>query len=148
MNTIRILFDEDVIVVGMEREVQYFVTIDCIRASTCRANICFQMIVLYGCSFVNDYDIDTLRKNCLTSVFRACYNHFWTRNNTDPILEPGYEVHFKDNIWSYIVRYIVVGLYLLPDRLAAQQSRHFLKAVLVEVPRNVRANLNATNPLQ
>jgi hypothetical protein len=47
-----------------------------------------------------------------------------------------------------IVRYIVVGLYLLPDRLAAQQHRDLLKIVLVEVPRNVRASLNATNPLQ
>jgi hypothetical protein len=72
----------------------------------------------------------------LTSVFRACCNLFWTRNNTHAILETGYEVHLKGNIWSYIVRYIVVGLYLLPDRLAAQQNRHFLKAVLVEAPRN------------
>jgi hypothetical protein len=41
-----------------------------------------------------------------------------------------------------------VGLYLLPVRLAAQHYRDFLKVVLVEVPRNVRASLNATNPLQ
>jgi len=41
-----------------------------------------------------------------------------------------------------------VGLYFLPDRLEAQQYRDFLKVVLVEVPRNVTASLNATNPLQ
>ena len=106
------------------------------------------MIVLHGCSFVNDCDIDTLRMSCLTSVFRACYSHFSARNNTHAILEPVYEVHFKDNICSYIVRYIVVGLYFLPVRLAAQQYSDFLKVLLVEVPRNVRATLNATNLLQ
>jgi hypothetical protein len=63
-----------------------------------------------------------------------------------------YEVHIRGNICSYIVKYIVVGLYLLPDRLAAQQYRDFLKVVLpdllAEVPLNVRASLNATYPLQ
>jgi hypothetical protein len=62
-----------------------------------------------------------------------------------------YEVHIRGSICFYIVKYIVVGLYLLPDRLAAQQYRDFLKVVLpdllVEVPLNVRASLN-TNPLQ
>jgi hypothetical protein len=77
------------------------------------------MIALYGCSFVNVYDIDTLRMNYLLqdSVPHVYSSHFWTRSNAHAIREPGYQVQFKVAIWSYIVRDIVVCLYL-PDRLA------------------------------
>jgi hypothetical protein len=152
MNTIRLLVSEDVIFSDVERQTKYFVTMDCIRANTCRAHISFHMIVLNGCNFVNGCDFGILQMSCLASVFRACYYHFWTRNNTYVILEPWYELHIRGNIWSYIVKYIVMGLCLLPDRLAAQQYRNLLKVVLpdllAQVPLNVTASLNTTNPLQ
>lgn len=141
MNTIRILVNKDVIIEGMERSTASV-------SLTCRADVYFQMTVLYGCSFVNGCDIDIQLMSCLPIY---C-DHFRMRNEAHAIRKPAYEVHFKGNIWSYIARYMIVGLYLLPDRLTAQQYRDFLKVVLpdllVEVLLNVRASLNETNPLK
>jgi hypothetical protein len=43
-------------------------TINCIHTTTRGAHICFQTIVLYGCSFTDCYDINTLR---MSSFFRT-----------------------------------------------------------------------------
>jgi hypothetical protein len=75
----------------------------------------------------------------------SVHSHLWARDNPHAIRERGYQVRFSVNVWVVIVGDIVVGLYLLPDRLTAQRYRDFLETVLPglleDVPRAVKQRL-------
>jgi hypothetical protein len=98
-------------------------TISYIHTITRGAQICFQRIVLYGCTYANGYDINTLRINSFYTIFCAqtkregVFNvhnsHLWARDNPHAIRECGYQVRFSVNIWAGIVGDIGVGPYLL-----------------------------------
>jgi hypothetical protein len=57
-------------------------------------------------------------------------SHLWAWDNPHAIRERGYQVHFSVSVWAGIVGYVVVGPYLLPDRLTPQRYRDFLETVL------------------
>jgi hypothetical protein len=59
-------------------------------------------------------------------VFNVHNSHLWARDNPHAIRERVYQVRFSVSIWAGIVEVIVVGPYLLPDRLTAQRYRDFL----------------------
>jgi hypothetical protein len=67
---------------------------------------------------------------CFTreGVFNVHNSHVWARDNTHAIRERGYQVRFSVRVWAGIVGYIVVGPYLLPERLTAQRFRDFLES--------------------
>jgi hypothetical protein len=69
---------------------------------------------------------------CFTreGVFNVLNSHLWAQDNPHAIRERGYQVRFSVSVWDGIVGDIVVGLYLLPDRLTAQRYRDFLETVL------------------
>jgi hypothetical protein len=69
---------------------------------------------------------------CFTceGVFNVYNSHLWARDNPYVIRERGYQVCFSVSVWAGIVGDIVVGPYLLPDRLTAQRYRDFLETVL------------------
>jgi hypothetical protein len=69
---------------------------------------------------------------CLTreGVFKAHISHLWARDNPHAIRERGYQFRFSVSVWAGIVGDIVMGPYLLPDRLTAQRYRDFLGAGL------------------
>jgi hypothetical protein len=54
------------------RSSKYFTTINCIHNTTREANICFQTTILYGCHWVNTYDIKTLQM-----TDEACFIQWW-----------------------------------------------------------------------
>jgi hypothetical protein len=59
------------------------------------------------------------------------YNsHLWARDNLHAIREHGYQVRSSVSVWGGIVGDIVLGPYLLPDTLIAQQYLDFLETVL------------------
>jgi hypothetical protein len=70
-------------------------------------------------------------KACFTreGVFIVHNNHIWAWDNPHAIREHGYKVHFSISVWAVIIRDIVVGPCLLPDRLTAQYH-DFLETVL------------------
>jgi hypothetical protein len=118
-------------------------TINCIHTTTRGALICFQTIVLYGCSFTNGYDVNTLRISSFSQhsvdrrrvftregLFSVHNSHLWARDNPHAIRERGYRVRFSVSLWAGIVGDIVVGSYLLPDRLTDQRYRDCLETVL------------------
>jgi hypothetical protein len=84
---------------------------------------------------------------CFTreGVFNVLNSHLWARDNPHAIRERGYQVRFIVSVWAGIVGDIVVGPYLLPDKLTAQQYRDFLETVLPgllqDVPLAVRQRL-------
>jgi hypothetical protein len=63
-------------------------------------------------------------------VFNVHNSHLWARDNPHAIRERGYQVRFSISVWAGIVGDIVVGPYLLPDRLTAQRYRDFLETLL------------------
>jgi hypothetical protein len=83
--TVRPPANEDAIISDLEREPwrsshenwdypnrgssKYFITINCIHATTRGAHICFQTVVLYGCNFANGYDINTLQTSSFYATF-------------------------------------------------------------------------------
>jgi hypothetical protein len=69
---------------------------------------------------------------CFTreGMFNVHNSHLRARDNPHAIRERGYQVRFSVSVWAGIVGDIVVGLYLLPDRLTAQRYRDFLETVL------------------
>jgi hypothetical protein len=78
-------------------------------------------------------------------VFNVLNSHLWARNNPHAIRERGYQVRFSVSVSAGIVGNIVVGPYLLPDRLTAQRYHDFLETVLPglleDVPLAVRKSL-------
>jgi hypothetical protein len=60
-------------------------------------------------------------ETCFTheGVFNVHNSHFWAWDNPHAIREHGCQVRFSVSIWANIVGDIVVGPYLLPDRLTA-----------------------------
>jgi hypothetical protein len=48
---------------------EYFMMISCIPVTTREACICFQTIILYGCTFANVYNINTLWMSSLYIAF-------------------------------------------------------------------------------
>jgi hypothetical protein len=78
------------------------------------------------------HDILWTDEACFTreGVFNVLNSHFWAQDNPHVIRERGYQVRFSVSVWAGIVRNIVVGPYLLPDRLTAQRYRDFLETVL------------------
>jgi hypothetical protein len=78
-------------------------------------------------------------------VFNIHNSDFWARDNPHAIHERGYQVRFSVSVWAGTVGDIVVGPYLLPDRLTAQRYRDFLETVLLglleDVPLAVRQRL-------
>jgi hypothetical protein len=76
---------------------------------------------------------------CFTrqGVFKVHNSHLWARDNPHAIRERGYQVRFSVSFWAGIVWDIVVGPYLLPDRLTAQRYRDFLETVLPGLPEDV-----------
>jgi hypothetical protein len=78
-------------------------------------------------------------------VFDVHNSHLLARDNPHAIRERGYKVRFSVIVWAGIVGDIVVGLYLLPDRLTAQRYRDFLETLLPglleDVPLAVRQHL-------
>jgi hypothetical protein len=63
-------------------------------------------------------------------MFNAYDSHLWARNNRRAIHECGCQVHFSVSDWAVIVGDVIIGPYLLPDRLSAQRCRDFLDTVL------------------
>jgi hypothetical protein len=59
-------------------------------------------------------------------VFNVHRSQVRARDNPHAIHERRYQVRFSASVWSGIV----VGPYLLPDRLSAQRYHHFLETVL------------------
>jgi hypothetical protein len=80
---------------------------------------------------------------CFTreGVFNVHNSHLWARDNPHAIRERGYQVRFSVSVWADIVGDVVVGPYLLPDRLTAQRYRDFLETVLPELLEDVRPAL-------
>jgi hypothetical protein len=76
---------------------------------------------------------------CFTreGVFNVHYGHLRARDNHHAIRERGYQARFSVSVWADIVGDIVVGPYLLPDRLIAQRYRDFLETVLPGLLENV-----------
>jgi hypothetical protein len=60
-------------------------------------------------------------------VFNIHKSHLWARDNPHAIRERGYQVHFSIIVWAGIIGDVVVGPYLLTDRLTAQQHCDFLE---------------------
>jgi hypothetical protein len=60
--------------------------------------------------------------------------------NSD-LCDCGYQVHFIISVCAGIIKDIVRGPYLLPERLAAQQYRDFKETVLLALPLAVRQRL-------
>jgi hypothetical protein len=81
---------------------------------------------------------------CFTrdGVFNVHNSHLWARDNPHAIRKRGYQVRFSVSVWAAIVGDIVVGPYLIPDRLTAQRYRDFpetvLPGLLEDVPLAVR----------
>jgi hypothetical protein len=83
---------------------------------------------------------------CFTreGVFNIHNSDFWARDNPHAIRERGYQVRFSVIVWAGTVGDIVMGPYLLPDRLTAQRYRNFLETstgLLEDVPLAVRQRL-------
>jgi hypothetical protein len=55
--------------------------------------------------------------NTLEGVFNVHNSHLWARDNPHAIRERGYQVRFSVSVWAGILGNIVVGPYLLSDRL-------------------------------
>jgi hypothetical protein len=91
-------------------------TTNCIRTSSCGAHFRFQMIVPYGCNFAKCYDINTLRLSFV--IFRGQTKHM-VRVRLCPSLGM-LSVNMDVSVAGRIVGDIVLGPYLLPDRLTAQ----------------------------
>jgi hypothetical protein len=72
-------------------------------------------------------------------------SHLWARDNPHAIRKRGYQVRFSVSVWAGISWDIVLGPYLLPDRLTANLYRDFLENVLPglleDVPLAVRQKL-------
>jgi hypothetical protein len=112
--------------------------------TTRAADICFQKIVPYGCNCewlrlmtprMNPFlhNILWTDEACFTRevVLNARSIHLWARDNRHAIRERGYQVRFVVSVWAGIVRDIVVGRHLLPDRLTGQRCRDFLETVML-----------------
>jgi hypothetical protein len=84
---------------------------------------------------------------CFTrdGAFNVHNSHLWARDNPHAIREHGYQVRFSVIVWAGIAVDIIVGPYLLLDRLTAQRYRDFLETVLLvlleDVPLAVRQRL-------
>jgi hypothetical protein len=63
-------------------------------------------------------------------VFNVHNSHLWARDNPHAIRERGYQVRLSVSVWAGVDGDIVMGPYLLPDRLTAQRYRDFLETVL------------------
>jgi hypothetical protein len=78
-------------------------------------------------------------------VFNVHNRQLWARDNSHAIRERWYQVRFSVSVWAGIVGDNVVGPYLLPDRLTAQQYSDILETVLPglleDVPLAVRQSL-------
>jgi hypothetical protein len=110
----------------------YFMTSNCIH-TTCSRSARFLTIVPYGWNSANSYNIKrTADKLFLQEFVSNVCNDLWARYNHD-IREHGYKVCFRVRVWTATVEDIVVGPYLLPDRLANQRYRDFLETVLPEL---------------
>ncbi|KDR09573.1 hypothetical protein L798_00532 [Zootermopsis nevadensis] len=82
----------------------YFTTNNCIHVTTCGVHICFQIIALYGCNFVNGY-INMLQMTAFYTalcgqtkyegVFNVHNSHPWAWNNPHSLCERRYEVCFS-----------------------------------------------------
>jgi hypothetical protein len=70
-------------------------------------------------------------------VFNVHYRHLWARDKPHAIREREYQVRFIVSVWAVIVGDIVVGPYLLPDRLPVERYRDFLETVLPGLHENV-----------
>jgi hypothetical protein len=76
---------------------------------------------------------------CFTceGVFNINSNHLWAQDNSYAICECQYQVRFSVSIWAGFIRDIVMGPYLLPERLTAQWYHDFLETVLLELLQDV-----------
>jgi hypothetical protein len=63
-------------------------------------------------------------------MFNIHETHLWARNNPHAIREHGYEVRFSVSFQAGIVEDIVVGPYLISDRLTAEQYCDSLETLL------------------
>jgi hypothetical protein len=64
-------------------------------------------------------------------VLKVRKSHFHTRSNSHAIRQRGYQVCFSFGVWAEIVRGIVIGPYLIPDRRTDQQCGDFSETVLL-----------------
>jgi hypothetical protein len=64
-------------------------------------------------------------------VFNVKNCHLWAWDNPHAICERVYHVRFSISIWAGIIGDIVVGSYLLSDRLTARQYHDFLETDLL-----------------
>jgi hypothetical protein len=74
-------------------------------------------------------------------VFNVHNSHLWARDNPHAIRKCGYQVCFSVSVSTGIVGDIVMGPYLLPDRLTVQYHDYLktlLSGLLEDVPLAVR----------
>jgi hypothetical protein len=62
---------------------------------------------------------------CFTGVFSVHKSHLWARNGPETIRGHGNQVKFSVKFWSGTVGDVVLGPYLLPDRMAVQECSIF-----------------------
>jgi hypothetical protein len=69
---------------------------------------------------------------CFTrkGVFNVHNSHLLARDNPHATRERGYQVHFCVSVWAGIFGDVVLGPYLLPNRLTVQRYRDILETVL------------------
>jgi hypothetical protein len=98
---------------------------------------------LYGCSFANRHDINTLRISLYTEFCRQAKHVLCvTVCSSSTIVEPEngifplairegwYEIHFIVNVWASLFGDIVVSPCLVRNRLIAKKYRNSLQNVL------------------
>jgi hypothetical protein len=116
------------------RSSEYFIMINYIYTTTCRAHTCFLITVFYGCNYVNGYDINTLQMSyfyikfcgqmrrvlCVTVYLNIHNGNLWAQDNHNAIHESGYQVLFVVRVWGGIIRDTVTGPNLLADKLTVQ----------------------------
>jgi hypothetical protein len=80
-------------------------------------------------------------KACFTceGVFHIHNSHLWTWDNPHAIHKHGYQVRFSFGISVGIIRDIIVGPYLIPNRLPAQWYHNFLDSLLTGRVENLSA---------
>jgi hypothetical protein len=78
-------------------------------------------------------------------VYNVHSCQLWARDNQYGIHERGKQIVLSVSVWIEVVEDIVVGPYLLPDRLTVQRYRGFLGIVLLglleDVPLTARQRL-------
>jgi hypothetical protein len=94
-------------------------------------------LLMQFCEWLHQHAANELFLHNILWTDEACFTreglfnvHVLARNNPHAVSERGYQVRFSLSVWAGIVGIIVVGPYLLPDKLTAQRYRDILETVL------------------